>query len=539
MTTAVRVGPSRAADDAVELLERAREAAAADRHRESIDLYLRAVARDSMIVPDAAIEIGHQYTWAEIPDSAVAWYEVHLSHHPGDVEGELGLARALSWGDRLEEAAARYEALATRGGDAEKDALVGLGKVRAWQEDYGASAACYQRVIEVDPENLEAQLGLAQTLNWSGKHREARDRCEAILARHPDNEDALEGLARAELWAGRPDLAEETLSAAGGTAAEKDQGEIVGTLEAMRGPRFSTFASFRKNTDDGEIRTTGASVAITTRRYFELVGRYSNARLHRTGYPDIDRNEFVVSLSKRLSDLLAVTLSPGYETNRFDPIVVPPGPGEVSSFDLFVWDAYATFFPDDWVRIDLATNRQAMDIPVPVFRRIHVTTESTGLDWRLHYRLVAFSQVMYSAYSDGNSRVALAARLEWTGPQRLPPARRVGLVFLQGAEYSDFAKQQGNGYFSPDSYVHLYGGVRLDTRGTRRLGLRLEGRLGGEKDSGADWASVGSFEGSIRVRVASGAVLGAGYYKSGSRLDSPDGFRAEGVYATLDIGGSP
>ncbi len=533
-------GAARGAEEgANEALERARAAAAADRHREAIDLFRLALERDSLLVSTVSIEMAHQYTWAEIPDSAVRWYEVYLTCHPGDTEGELGLARALSWGGHLKAAATRYEGIASRGGGQQQDALLGLAKVRMWQEDYDAAASAYRRVLDADSENVDARIGLAETLNLSGKNRGARDVYESVLTDHPENQDALEGLARAYLWSGRPDLAEETL--AKGRAADPGRRpyEMDGVLDTMKMPRGSAFTSFRKTTSDGEMRTVGASATFTRPGYLELSLRYSNGRLHQSGYPDIRRNDFAATLSKRLSDLVGATASAGYELNRFDAIVPRPGAEAADSFDLFVWDAFATLFPRDWVRVDIATNREAMEIPLPVFKRIHVTTESIGLDWRIRYRLVTFWKAGYSAYSDGNTRMAATERVEWVSPWQVPEAWRTGAVLLQGLEYTNFAEQLDNGYFSPDSDIYIYGGIRLATAGGGRFGASVEGRFGGEHESGTEWVSVGSFDVALRYRIQADAVLSGGFYKSGSRLDSADGFRAEGVYLTLDLGGSP
>jgi hypothetical protein len=68
-----------AADQAAsDVLYQARNAAGDDRHREAIDLYLRALDLDPSLRSTIAVELGHQYTWAEIPDSAVIWYGRYL-----------------------------------------------------------------------------------------------------------------------------------------------------------------------------------------------------------------------------------------------------------------------------------------------------------------------------------------------------------------------------------------------------------------------------------------------------------------------------
>jgi hypothetical protein len=78
-------------------LDSARTAAAAARHHDAIRWYHRAVARDSSLARELGLEMGHQYTWADKPDSAVAFYRAYLVAHPDDVDAEIGLGRALAW----------------------------------------------------------------------------------------------------------------------------------------------------------------------------------------------------------------------------------------------------------------------------------------------------------------------------------------------------------------------------------------------------------------------------------------------------------
>jgi hypothetical protein len=209
----------------------------------------------------------------------------------------------------------------------------------------------------------------------------------------------------------------------------------------------------------------------------------------------------------------------------------------VGDFNLLVWDAYLTVTPRDWVRIDAGSSRETMRIHEPVFRHIAVTTGNAGLDWRLTHRLNTLWEVKYSDYSDGNSRFAALHRGEWTASIRIPYRYFNQFVFVEGIDYFNFAKELGHGYFNPSNYTHIYGGLRFVTSLGRRTRLRLEGTFGGERDSGTGWASIGSFNGNIRFRFGEGVGLVVGYYKSGSRLTSADGFRSEGVFVTLDVTG--
>ncbi|UCG51988.1 MAG: tetratricopeptide repeat protein [Candidatus Latescibacterota bacterium] len=525
-------GSVAASEVAESVLYRARVAAEEDRHREAIDLYLRAIDLEPNLRSTVAIELGHQYTWAEMPDSAVAWYGRHLEHHPGDLDARLGIARAMSWADDLDDAEAYYRRLLPQSGDRWNDVLVGLAKTKAWQEDRGAAEEIYRYVLDRDPENTDARLGLAETMNWSGRHREAREMYEGVLEDEPDNTEAKKGLAEALLWMGRADRAKEVID---GAEPDEDIEKTSAAVRSTMNPRGSATYSYRKNTDDGEYQSVYLSGTVPARYLTRVTAAYLRGKLTKKGLSSIDRDQFRVSLEHRFTDTWALTATPGAELNRFDAVVIPPNTGARDDFNLLVWDIYLTVTPRDWVRCDVGSSRETMQIPEPVFRRIHVTTENIGLDWRIAHRAITFWELMYSSYSDGNSRLAASQRGEWRTPIRMPYQRFNELVVLEGVEYFDFKKELDNGYFNPSNYLHLFGGLRFAADIGGRTRLSVEGRFGAERDSGTGWASVGSFSGSLRVRLVGGVALLAGYYESGSRLTSPEGFRAEGFYVTLDL----
>ena len=511
---------------------RAREAAAADRHLDAIRFYLEAIGLEPGLQTTVALELGHQYTWAEKPDSAIIWYSRYLADHPGDMEASLGIARALSWAGKLDQAEARYLELLPESENDWPDVQLGLAKVKAWQEDRGSAEKIYEEVLDRDPDNTDARLGLVEVMNWSGQHRRARELCEEVLEDDPGNRDATRELSEALYGMGRGDLAMDVIEEA---EPNDELDKIAAAMRSSREPNATATYSYTKNTDDGIFRSAVFSATVPVSYRTELGGAYLRGVLHKQGLSDVTRDQFWLSLEHRFSETLAVTIKPGVELNRFAPVIVPPAADAIDDFDLFVWDTYITVTPRDWMRFDAGSFRETMKIHEPLFRRIRVTTENLGLDWRLTHRIATFWQVRYSSYSDGNSRFAALHRGEWNPPVRLPYDDFHQIVLIEGIDYFDFSKELSNGYFNPSSYAHPYLGLRFVTDIDRRLRLGLEGQFGAEWDSGFGWASIGSFDGYLRGHVGGGVYFTAGYYNSGSRLTSPDGFRSEGVYATLDL----
>ncbi|MEJ2722592.1 MAG: tetratricopeptide repeat protein, partial [bacterium] len=348
----------------------------------------------------------------------------------------------------------------------------------------------------------------------------------------PDNTAARKGLAETLYGRGRPDLAMEQIENAG---PSEELDALAARISASKRPRAGAAYRFQKNSSDGEYQSVDLTGTIPLGYRTVVVPGYLWGVLTRQDLPDIRRDRFRVSLEHRFNETFQLTAAPGVELNRFDPMVVPPAAEPVEDFDLFVWDVYVTVTPRDWLRLDAGSSRVTMPIPVPVYRRIDVTTENIGLDWRISHRVATFWATAYSSYSDGNARFAAAHRGEWSPPVRVPYRYFNEITLIEGVDYFNFKTEKTNGYFNPSEYLQPYIGLRFITDAGRRVRLKVEGRFGAEWDSGVGWASVGSFDASLRVRVAGETHLVLGAYKSGSRVTSPDGFRAEGAYATLDL----
>jgi tetratricopeptide (TPR) repeat protein len=516
-----------------DLVYQARVAAENDDHRKSISLYLAAIAKRPLVLSEVAIELAHQYTWAEMPDSAIYWYEYTLLGDPDNLDAKLGIARALAWGDRLHESEAYYDSLLAESGGRRNDVLVGWAKTKSWRRDYVSAERTYRQVLAEDPEHHEARLGLAEVTLWSGRPRRAQLMYEELLADDPGDAEAMKGLAAAQEAAGRPDVALETLSSA---QTDEDFSPERESFDRRGSIDNSNTLLYRDNTTDGEYRALVILVGVDVANRTRVGVEYTNGRMTQEGRPDIRRHQIAVPMSQRFSEALAINLAPGYQWNGFAPVSIPPATATVDDFNLFVWDAYATVFPADWVRFDIGNSRETLTIPQTVFRQIHLTTNNIGLDWRMSPRVMLFLEPSYRTYSDDNARVAVGQRLEWSPPWLHLPIKDYNVVTLfQTLEYLSFQKQLSHGYFDPSDYVQLTGGARLVTDIGKRVRFMVSGALGSEKQEALDWATTGAFETELQFKIGGNGYLKAGYVHSGSRLRAADGFRAKGFYITLDF----
>jgi tetratricopeptide (TPR) repeat protein len=116
-----------------ERVRQARTAGSENRHDVSVKWYLEAVALHPPLRLTLAREIGYQYTRANNPESALAWYETYLAFCPGDVESHLGIARALSRSRRVDEALTHYRTVLPLCENLPLDVRLEIDKLTVWK----------------------------------------------------------------------------------------------------------------------------------------------------------------------------------------------------------------------------------------------------------------------------------------------------------------------------------------------------------------------------------------------------------------------
>lgn len=510
-----------------EYLVTARRAAGLDEHETSIYWFRKALAARPSLASELGKELGYQYTWAERADTAIVWFERYLEDHPGDIESQLGIARAFAWSDRLDEALDYYRSLLDTAPERETEVRVGIARVTSWKDLLDEAIALYDSILVEHPDNLEAKIGRAQAINWSGRHRQAAAIYSEMLAQHPDNSEIREGLAQAYRWMGRNDLAAETIDMASldGLARE---------IRRDRAPAASYGYSANKDSDDIERQRHEVRGSFSPGYVTRVQAYYARWGIQQPGFPDIDRDQIKALLRHRFSDMLALSVDLGYEWNSYDFSALPPAPFWQEEFNLFLIDAFLTLFPRDYLRVDFGLFRGSLDNPEPVFRGIYITDLNAGLDWRFNPTLMTTGAAAYTDYSDGNSRVSFYGQLEWQPVYQLPIGIRNRSKLITYAGYLGFSEQLNNGYFSPDNYVTIFERGELMMYFGDRVRLMLAGRLGFENDDFDDWLFTGAIDGYISGRLVDDLSLTVGYYNSQSRLDTRSGYQADGWYLTLD-----
>jgi tetratricopeptide (TPR) repeat protein len=480
---------------ALAVLDSARAAAAADRHKDAIRLYRRAIAFYPPLADDIGVELGNQYTWSDQPDSAMMWYRSHLAHHPEDLDAKIGVARLVSWRD-----------------------------------DHEQAERLYDEVLAADSTNLDARLGKAQVINWSGRQRAAAAEYRDILEDHPDELEARAGLMQAQRWMGRPDRAVALADSAPAPALDAIKTEI----EHDAAPGVSYTYERNKDSDDIERRyhtfRGGFSPDLMTR----ISGVYGHANFEQPGRPEVSRNWFGAVLERQFSEALAMSATAGYQLNSYDRAALGPESFWLDEFNLFTFDAYATLTPRDWTRIDVGVARGSIDNPDAIFRGITRTELSAGLDQRVRTNLLWVSGLEVAWYSDDNSSIGIASRVVWEPLWRLPVDLDHRFSSSTGFGYYGYKRTTDNGYYDPRQYLSFHEELAIAMTFSPRVRGRLAGRLSLDKENGDDWFWTGRFEASATWAIYRGLALSAGYTNANSRLDSRPGYEIDGFYVTLD-----
>ncbi|MCD6380517.1 tetratricopeptide repeat protein [bacterium] len=496
------------------VLKRAREAAAADRHAEAIHLYFKASRLDTTLSCELGKEIGFQYTWSDKSDSAIIWFESYLEIHPEDIEGMMGLARALSWANKNRESLKLYRKITRKYPDA-LNAMVGEARVVSWLDKNAEAEELYRQITKKHPDNVEAALGLARVVNWQGRHREARSLYSKILEKHPDCKEALKGLAQAWRWLGLSCKAREFLV----EIEDDDEAlEILEVIEHERAPRAMLDYSISFDSDELVIHKTGVIGLYTISDETRLGVGVTRLSMRQTGMPLVRRTGVSARFYSRFNEdwALHLNLEPLFHSVNEEPAV---GLDNSYEFSPFTWDGWLTWTPARRLRMDLSGNRMAVETPLSVQKEIVFSGSGVGLDCQMTGYLKAILGYDHRSYSDENSRNLLKVAFQW----RIISSP-VEVKLQPGYTFFSFREWKPNGYYNPEEYHNV--GLQIGISGEffKCLYYGLEGRISREKEEKRNFFSVGSFRSSIEWKAGRNLKMGGEFFTSNSRVAGEAGY---------------
>jgi tetratricopeptide (TPR) repeat protein len=444
-------------------------------------------------------------------------FENALHLRPDDPRALVGLGRALTARRRYVEAEALYRDMENRHIEP-LAARLGRARLRGLQGDHAGSRQFYKDVLQADPGNIPARLGLVSEAHALGLDRAALPQADNLVLDHPESVEA-----RALLKQIRDDLAPrleieplvrdddggnrvDTVTAAGAFMAEP-QTEVRIALTGVR---------TRSNCGDGiDCQTqvappqSGGSVSTDSR----VLTAGVSARLLRP-----------LKFEARAGAAQEEALDGGRRTN-------------------LIGDALISWDVNPRLELQGRTGRRPLfDSAALVDWGIRVDSVTMLADYRPSPAWTITGQGDLGWYSDGNTRQTLAAGGWFHTPVAM-------LVFAAGLEarLRRFGDDRDFGYLDPSRYDSEIVTVRL-SEGSRdnHFYWRVEGHAGhqsydlnfSQRAPVADpETTVRGAAGLLGVTFGDRVHLEASYRRTNDALETAPGFRAActGLYLRVRL----
>jgi len=151
--------------------------------------------------------------------------------------------------------------------------------MRAWNQDYAGGLKLLDRLIGLEPDNLEARVDHARVRAWSGDLSGALTELDAVLARHPDDPGALEARALFEAWAGHYDASlsgyDQLLAIApDNAAARREQARVLSWASRYEASRAVYDSLLAADPGDVDARLGLARVLTYADHLDEAIAQY-------------------------------------------------------------------------------------------------------------------------------------------------------------------------------------------------------------------------------------------------------------------------
>lgn len=507
-------------------LEAARDAASRDDHGRAIGLYEQAFAADPGLADTCAGELALQYTWNDQPGAAIPWYERQLDTTPIDIDTRLGLARALSWNNQLEEAWFQYRVVYYLE-DGNLEARRGEARMLAWMDDNDRSLAMYDAILVDHPDDIPTRIERAQVVNWRGDHFEAAHLYKEILEDDPGNAEATVGLAQSLRWSGQERLAMSTLDPIRDNPAAAP---LYRDLELAARPYLEFNSARAVDSDDLEVFgnelswTRNTSVGSLNNPRTRLGLRHE--RLWQPGQPDIQDWKLSFGGSAQTSRRTTLNAYLGLWNFRSDGTIVDSGQTGDLDWTLLTWDAWWTWLARNDLRVDFSTDRDYVQTPRAMGYETSLTQLGASADWRLAREWSVSGLLREGFYSDGNHRFSTEARTRWQ--------RNHTWSYWVSPRLSAFwiSDPKNRGYWNPSDFYAAGVDVGIMRTFNEKWTPRLELATSREWEEGNGY---GVFAGSAGIlwSITRTWELDLGGGVSDSRLSTSSGYGRDWVALTL------
>lgn len=436
--------------------------------------------------PGLLIEWARVYTYANEHAEAIALFERVRTEHP---EREKEIVRELAdqykWGGKLTKAIEVYR----RGLELDPENLqadLGLAEALVWDGQKKEALRYYDAALTKDPGSIQAMLGKAEVLSWDDKLEKARKIYEEVLKKDPQDISALNGVARICVWQGYYRLGIKRY-----LQILKDH---PGNPEAMEGIAFA----YHWNGQEGlALKAAEELMFAHPDRHAggDLYGEIKDIKkphvLQGNRFSD-DRNHLYIAAEKAHVGTYvwdSTIVGGTYEWYLYRqpgkaPLNANRGGFDVShqfneyleansylylakysaeGFTPFTTNTWATFKPNDIWRLDAGYDRETFEGITSMNHKIIADSGSISFDLKPNRFWLFSSKYKRSHYNDQNDQNTIFSKAEYRLWQK--PYLKLYYNFY----YSDFADQKNNGYFNPRSIFSNTGGIY----GSTNLGKKL------------------------------------------------------------------
>ena len=436
--------------EAWEKVAAARDAASQNRHNEASADYLEALANDARLVPLVANELAYQKLWREDAEKAVFYFRRYLARHPDQENREVrkALALALSWNGQQPEA-----------------------------------VALYRQLVEEDPTDGSARVGLGRTLIWDNRLHDGFTVLRGVEDDYPADDPA-----------------------------HREGSDFLLTVFDGYTPQLEGLFEASWDSDDLDIYRVGANGAVTIfgNKLLQIMPRWSGYRM--PTQHDIDAWRMKLGFVSALNHRWAIHAY-GW-LDRFKSSAPLYGAEENLAWTRPGGDLWLTWLPAPRWRLDFGGSSDAVETFYALANRIHYEQANASVDYRLARRWKLNVSGEAADYSDGNEKLKGTGRLTWRREGRWEI--HAGAVFT----YMDFAIPYPGGYWAPDWVRNGSIEATVKTRLAAAWTFRLNGSIGLEKELGSDSQTVG------------GASLRVGWRFHPSWLAAAEGGYSKSSFAT-------
>ncbi len=374
-------------------------------YRNAAEEYIRALSLKKNFPEQERLRMAVSISWGDRLDEAIAEFQAILKENPSNTEARTDLARTLSWAGRYDESLAEIDTVLGRSPDS-KDALLIKANDLRWKGEIDEAFPLYQSILEKQ-EDFDTRLGYTYVLHERGDEAAVRESMALLKPIYPYQENELRKL-KEEIGKPKP--------------AQQSQGD-------------AKFTHYR-DTDGNDVNRYMASYGFPA-KYGKILFSYVHTEAHdyttRRNSSDMLSGETRTPMGRRIS------LGAGLGVIRYKN-------DDSSDFLLGHLKADAEL-PRGSAGIALA--REPLNETAELIeKRIRFTAARAYFSRSLAGRFSLYGGYSYRDYSDDNNSHDLLLSPRYALVQG-NPRTNIGYRF----RYLDFNRQSFGGYFDPNHFL--------------------------------------------------------------------------------------